>query len=53
MLAYSPYYTQTYYSFWNENLTDDVVPYLESGLHLFSFDADLFETTLAKVFYSF
>lgn len=53
MLVFAPYYgnTQTYYFFWNENLTDDLIPYGEvcthvySGLHLFSFDADLFETT--------
>ena len=47
--------SQPYYYLANqkcyENLTDDVVPYGEvcthvySGLHLFSFDADLFETT--------
>ena len=43
--------TQTYYSFWNKNLADDFLPYGEvcthvySGLHLFTFDADLFETT--------
>lgn len=43
--------TQTYYSFWNKNLADDFLSYGEvcthvySGLHLFSLDADLFETT--------
>ena len=51
MLVFAPYYgnTQTHY-FKNQEL-DDFLPYGEvcthvySGLHLFSFDADLFETT--------
>ena len=57
MLNLTGYYgnIQTYFHFgdqqWNENLADDFIPYGEvcthvySGLHLFSFDADLFETT--------
>ena len=49
LMSYSSNTQTTYYYFgnqqWNEELADDVVTYLKSGLHLFSFDADLFETT--------